>query len=111
MLKLLENQPIFIGFKLETSMARELEALEGPDRRYVSTDSSDFLRICALGDKRYVGKLIHERMTTERIDDICRNISSILNRLLPETRLPKQFEILACSDGEIVELPAKGESW
>ena len=111
MLKLLDKQPIFIGFKLETAMARELEALDGPDRRYVSEESSDFLRICMLGEQKYVGKLIHERMTTERIDDICRNISSILNRLLPETRLPTKFEILACSDGESVELPSEGGNW
>jgi hypothetical protein len=107
----MENQPIFIGFKLETAMARELDALEGPDRRYVSADNSDFLRICLLGEKRYVGKLIHERMTTERIDDICRNISSILNRLLPEMRLPKKFEILACSDGEAITVPSEGQNW
>ncbi len=100
MLDLADNQPIFIGFKMSSGLRRELEALTGPDRKYVSTDDSTFLRICQVGDKRYVGKLIHERLTTDRVDDIRRNIFSILNRICPETRLPQQLEILACSREE-----------
>jgi len=94
--ELVDDQPIFIGFKMDSSLSRQLDSLTGPDRRYVSTDDSDFLRICKLGDKRYVGKLIHERLTTERVDDIRRNIFSILGRICPDTRLPRQLEILAC---------------
>jgi len=104
MLDLADQQPIFIGFKMETSLKRELEALTGPDRKYVSTEDSTFLRICLLGDKRYVGKLIHERLTIDRVDDIRRNIFSILNRLCPEIRLPQKLEILACSE-ELKETP------
>ena len=97
---LVDQQPIFIGFKMSSSLRRELEGLTGPDKKYVSTEDSNFLRICELGDKRYVGKLIHERLTTDRVDDIKRNITSILNRLCPETRIPQQLEILACSTEE-----------
>ena len=97
MLDLAGHQPIFIGFKMDSSLSRELDALTGPDKQYVSTDDSTFLRICRLGDKRYVGKLIHGRLTTDRVDDIRRNIFSILNRLCPEIRLPQLLEILGCS--------------
>ncbi len=96
MFELLDGQPIFIGFKMDSSLSRQLEALSGADSKYVSTESSDFLRVCRLGTDRYVGKLIHERLTTERVDDIRRNIASILARLCPETRLPRDLEILAC---------------
>ncbi len=113
MLDLADNQPIFIGFKLSSILRRELEALTGPDRKYVSTDDSTFLRICQVGDKRYVGKLIHERLTTDRVDDVRRNIFSILNRICPETRLPQQLEILACSSEEKPEESSEAgqEKW
>ena len=96
MLRLLDTQPIFIGFKMDSSLGRQIDALTGPDLQYVSSENSDFLRICKLGKDRYVGKLIHERMTTERVDDIKRNVLSILARLCPETRFPQKQEILAC---------------
>jgi hypothetical protein len=95
-LELVDGQPIFVGFKMDSSLARQLESLTGPDKKYVSTENSDFLRICVLGGNRYVGKLIHERLTTERVDDICRNVLSILSRICPETRLPQHMEILPC---------------
>ena len=109
MLDLADHQPIFIGFKMSTSLRRELEALTGPDTKYVSSDDSTFLRICQVGDKRYVGKLIHERLTIDRVDDIRRNIFSILNRLCPETRLPQQLEILACSEQATAEPSSEPE--
>jgi hypothetical protein len=94
-LELDEHRSVFIGFKLESGLRRELEGLEGPDRKYVSTDDSTFLRICTIGEKRYVGKLIHERLTTDRIEDIRRNIASILQRICPDTRIPQKMDIVA----------------
>jgi hypothetical protein len=110
LLPLVDGQPLFVGFKMDSSLARQLEALTGPDRRYVATDSSDFLRICRLGEDRYVGKLIHERLTTERVDDIRRNVLSILGRLCPETRFPQRFEILACGELAAEEAGGSGGS-
>jgi hypothetical protein len=110
-LKLLGGQPIFIGFKMGSSLARQLESLTGPDRKYLSTESSDFLRIRTVAGDRSVGKLIHERLTTERVDDICRNILSILTRLCPETRFPKNFEILACNGESEPEQPLARSEW
>jgi len=94
-----ERRAIFVGFKLDSGLRRQLEGITGPDRKYVSTEDSTFLRICRSGDDYYVGKLIDERLTTDRIEDIQRNIASILQRLCPETRLPQTMEILAGRDG------------
>jgi hypothetical protein len=111
-LELAGDQPIFIGFKMDGALARQLDSLSGPDSRYVSSESSDFLRLCRLGDDRYVGKVIHERLTTERVDDIRRNIVSILNRLVPDTRLPTRLEILACRpESAAIGSSAEGGSW
>ena len=95
-MELSDRHPVFIGFKLDGSLRRQLEAISGPDKRYVSTDESDFLRICSHGQDLYVGKVVEERLTTDRIDDVRRNVLSILMRLCPETRLPEQMEIWPC---------------
>lgn len=94
LVELEDHRSVFIGFKLDTGLRRQLESLSGPDKKYVSTADSTFLRICRIGDERYVGKLIHERLTTDRVDDIRRNIASILQRVCPETRLPEKMDIL-----------------
>ena len=95
-MELSDRNKLFIGLKLDTGLRRQLEAVSGPDRKYVSGEDPAFLRIVSLGDDLYVGKVIEDRLTTDRVDDVRRNVLSILHRLCPETRIPEQMEVLAC---------------
>jgi hypothetical protein len=88
------RRSIFIGFKLDSGLRRQLETLGAADQKYVSKKDSTFLRICRVDGKPYVGKLIHERLTTDRVEDIQRNIASILQRVCPDIRLPQTMEVL-----------------
>ncbi len=97
-LELLINQPIFIGLKADNSLRQRLEALSDSDKQYVSAEDSGFLRICRVGDDTYVGKLISDNLTTDRVEDIRRNVLSIIRRLGHEVRLPVNLKILACSE-------------
>lgn len=106
-MKLDDQTPIFIGFKLDGQLRRQLDAVSGAERRYVSDESSTFLRICRLGEDDYIGKVVQDRLTTDRVDDVRRNVLSILRRLCPESRFPEQMEILVCGlDGEPTPLPS-----
>lgn len=95
-MELSDRNKLFIGLKLDTGLRRQLEAVSGPDRKYVSGEDPAFLRIISFGDDLYVGKVIEDRLTTDRVDDVRRNVLSILHRLCPETRIPETLEILAC---------------
>ena len=95
-MELSDRNKLFVGLKLDTGLRRQLEAVSGPDRKYVSGEDPAFLRIVSLGDDLYVGKVIEDRLTTERVDDVRRNVVSILHRLCPETRIPETLEIIAC---------------
>ncbi len=100
MFELSAGHRVFVGFKMDGSLRRQVRAIEGPDRRYVAEDDTTFLSICRLGEDEYIGKVIDDGLSTARVDDVCRNIVSILQRLFPETRLPGSFEILACQPAE-----------
>lgn len=96
LLELLVNEPIFIGFKASNRLRQLLESLGAADQKYVSSEDSTFLRLCRIGDDLYVGKLIHDPLTTDRVDDIRRNILSILRKLGPVVPLPSALRIFAC---------------
>ncbi len=102
-MELSDQHPIFIGFKMNSSLRRELDNLTGAERKYVSREDPSFLLICTMGKDSYVGKLIEENLSTERVDDICRNILSILHRLCPETRIPENFQIRVCVTEPLTE--------
>ncbi|NIM01632.1 MAG: hypothetical protein GTN89_12520 [Acidobacteria bacterium] len=95
-MELSDRNKLFIGLKLDTGLRRQLEAVSGPDRKYVSGEDPAFLRIVSLGDDLYVGKVVEDRLTTDRVDDVRRNVVSILHRLCPDTRIPETLEIVAC---------------
>jgi len=97
-LELSSRHNLFIGLKLDTGLRRQLEAVSGPDKKYVSGEDPAFLRIVNLGDDLYVGKLIDDKLTTDRVDDVRRNVLSILHRLCPETRIPEKLEIHPCHE-------------
>jgi hypothetical protein len=106
--ELLINQPIFIGFKVDSQLREKLASLDDANSKYVSAESSSFLRICGVGEDLYVGKLVDDRLTTDRVEDIRRNVLSIIRKVGREVRLPKNLQILVCSPVGGDRLPAGG---
>jgi hypothetical protein len=98
LLELLIHQPIFIGFKADNSLRQRLESLSDSDKKYVSAEDSAFLRICRVGEDTYVGKIIRAGLTTDQVDDIRRNVLSIIRRLECNVRVPSNLKIFACSE-------------
>jgi len=104
--ELIPDQPIFVGFKADTLLQRFLESLSDSDRQYISDDDAAFLRFCRMGEDVYVGKIIQGTLTTDQVEDIRRNVTSIMQKLRPGVRCPGNLRILACrSMGS--ELPAR----
>src|SRR5882724_2048209 len=85
-LELMFDQPIFVGFKADSSLRLYLESLKDTDKQYISEDGSAFLLLCRMGEDVYVGKLVHETLTTDQVDDIRRNVMSIMQKLRPAAR-------------------------
>lgn len=100
-----KRHPIFVGFKLDGSLRRLLQGLSGPDRKYVSTDDHTFLTLCRDGEDLYVGKVIEDGLGADRVDDVRRNVLSIMQRLCPDVRLPAKLEIIACLPQDEVVAP------
>ena len=96
-MQLAKQHPVFVGFKLDGSLRRQLESLDGPDRKYLSSEDFTFLTLCRRGGDAYVGKIIEDGLSTDRVDDVRRNVLSILRRLCPGVRLPEEMDVLACS--------------
>ena len=102
-LELSKAQRLFVGFKLDGSLRHQLQALSGPDQKYVSNDDAGFLRLCRVGEKHYVGKVVEPPLGTERVDDVRRNVLSIVGRLCPDIRLPTNLEIWICDPGSLFD--------
>ena len=95
-MEILLEAPVFIGFKASRALRRLLESLSEIQKAYVASDDSAFLRSYEIGGDLYIGKLVHEAVSTDRVDDIRRNILSILRKLGPVVPLPTTMRIFSC---------------
>lgn len=98
MLEIFLDQLIFVGFKADKHLSLQIETLSDSDRKYVSSDDSGFLRSCRVGEDTYIGKLVRGGLSTNQVDDIRRNVLSIIRKLGPLVRLPNELKILACTE-------------
>jgi hypothetical protein len=62
------------------------------DKKYFDGSSDEFLRVMEIGDdkdkERWIGKVIKAGPAVTEVDDIQRNILSILRRVAPNARIP-----------------------
>lgn len=85
-MKLEKDEKIFFGCKVDSKLREALALARPGDRKYFEGDGSEFLQICTAGDERWIGKVMKAGVNASEIEDIQRNIASILRRISPNIR-------------------------
>jgi hypothetical protein len=106
LMEILLEAPVFIGFKASRALRHVLDSLSDVQKAYVSSDDSAFLQSFEIAGDLYIGKLVQEAVSTDRVDDIRRNILSILRKLGPVVPLPTAMRIFACRAEKEGTVPA-----
>lgn len=96
-MKLLKGERLFFGSKIDSKMREALAQAKPGDRKYFEDQSSDeFLKVLAFEDERWIGKVVPGGLTVGDVEDIQRNIISILRRIAPNVRTsPTSLKIFA----------------
>ena len=96
-MKLLKGERLFFGSKIDSKMREALAQAKPGDRKYFEDQSSDeFLKVLAFEDERWIGKVVAGGITVGDVEDIQRNIISILRRIAPNVRTsPTSLKIFA----------------
>ena len=83
---------LFFGTKIDSKLREGLALSKPGDKKYFDGSSDDFLRVMEIGDEkdkeRWIGKVIKPGPAVTEVDDIQRNILSILRRVAPNARIP-----------------------
>jgi len=80
------NAKLFIGLKIDSKLREALATATPGDRRYFDDPNSPFLRVISMSEDQWIGKLFDGGTPPSEIDDIGRNVISILNRIAPGAR-------------------------
>lgn len=114
-MEIIVDGPLFIGFKASRALRHMIDTLADVQKAYIAGDDSGFLRSFEIGEDLYIGKMVEDGLSTDRVDDIRRNVLSILRKLGPVVPLPTTMRIFSCRptdthatklDGLAVRTPA-----
>jgi hypothetical protein len=91
-MKLDKSCSLFFGTKIDSKLREGLALSKPGDKKYFDGSSEEFLRVLEIGDEkdkeRWIGKVIKPGPAVTEVDDIQRNILSILRRVAPNARIP-----------------------
>jgi hypothetical protein len=92
-MKLDKTCSLFFATKIDSKLREGLALSKPGDKKYFDGSSEEFLRVLEIGDEkdkeRWVGKVIKPGPAVTEVDDIQRNILSILRRVAPNARIPQ----------------------
>jgi hypothetical protein len=91
-MKLDKTSALFFGTKIDSKLREGLALSKPGDKKYFDGSSEEFLRVLEIGDdkdkERWIGKIIKAGPAVTEVEDIQRNILSILRRVAPNARIP-----------------------
>lgn len=104
-MKLEKEIQLFFGCKIDSKLREALAQAKPGDRRYFEEPDSEFLRICEVGEEKWIGKVVTAGLNVTEVEDIQRNVISILRRIAPDVRkAPSTIKIFAIDAG-VVTIP------
>jgi hypothetical protein len=85
-MKIDKGSQLFFGCKIDSKLREALAQAKPGDRRYFEDPESGFLRICTFDEERWIGRVVNSGLTVNDVEDIQRNVISILRRIAPDVR-------------------------
>ena len=78
---------LFFGTKIDSKLREALSQCKPGDRKYFEGGSDEFLRVVEFDEEKWIGKVVKGGTPITEVDDIQRNIISILRRVAPNARV------------------------
>jgi len=103
-MKLLKAERLFFGCKIDSKLREALAQAKPGDRRYFEDPNGEFLRVLTFEDERWIGKVMGGGVQVSDVEDIQRNVVSILRRVAPNVRASaSSIKIFAvAAEGDVV---------
>ena len=99
------ERKLFVGIRIDNKMRDQLRNCPPRDKHYINGSDPNYLFEVRTGEDVYIGKQIDPGTPAVSMDDIKRNILSILNRVAPGRHREDAVKVFALDQGEPPPLP------
>lgn len=74
----------FLALKITSKLQDGLDKCNPNNKFYFKDSNPELLQIITIGVDKYIGKVVEQGIEYGKIEDICRNITSIIHILCPD---------------------------
>jgi hypothetical protein len=97
-MRVAQGVKLFIGLKVDQKLREQLEKCNEMDKRYFNSGDPQYLMFAEGAEgAQYIGRALEETVSTDEIDDIARNVVSILKRVAPSVRTERTLILIPCT--------------
>lgn len=101
------SRKLFVGVRIDNKLRDAFEHCAPRDKVYIDGSDERYLRVIRAVEDSYVGKVLEPGTTAASMDDLKRNVLSILTRIAQGRRSEDDVKVFALDEGEPPPLPPK----
>jgi hypothetical protein len=105
------ERKLFVGLKIDNKLRDALAHAPHRDRAFFDGSDPRYLREVRAVEDTYLGKVIDAAISVNSLDDVKRNVLSILHRISTSRRGEDDIKVFAIDDGEPPPLPPKESAY
>lgn len=99
-MRLSAERKLFLGLRLDAAMKRQLEGGKVPGRPIFQPGDPAHLEVLEHADESYIGRVLEPGFAIDQLDDLKRNIRSIIGITFPDHKPSSSLRIFAIEEGE-----------
>ena len=103
------ERKLFVGVRIDNKLRDAFANCEQRNKVYFDGSDERYLKVLRAVEDSYVGKIIDPGVTAVSMDDLKRNILSILARISQGRRSEDDVKVFAVDEGEPPPLPPPPE--
>ncbi len=102
------ERKLFVCLRIDNKMRDQLAQAPARDKVYFDGTDSRYLTTMRTAEDNYIGKVIDGGTSAVSMDDLKRNLLSILTRVAPGRHREDAVKVFALDEGEAPKEPGKG---
>jgi hypothetical protein len=104
-----DSRKLFVCLRVDNKMRDQLAQAPARDKVYFDGSDPRYLTIIRNVEDNYVGKIVDAGTAAVAMEDLKRNLLSILTRVAPGRHRDDAVKVFALDDGEPPPLPGKDD--
>lgn len=103
------DRKLFVCLRIDNKMRDQLAQAPARDKVYFDGTDPRYLTTIRTAEDNYIGKIIDGGTPAASMDDLKRNLLSILTRVAPGRHRDDAVKVFALDEGELPVEPGKGD--